>query len=306
MKSTTFQKILKFIIFLIFPIAGFSQDSIKKIENDLVDNFNKIRTSGKAIITRDYSFDSSNERYFYVVLKKYYNDSSSHIRFLSRQLIIKNVIKSHDSLLKQAVVADLIDDISSSESSTSSFPYLVLDKFMDSDFSDSTRHKMVSMFDQVRDRRKYLLLCGRLNIQELLPKVRVLAQKLDSSKRNWWNTEAFYASLALTRLGNNEKISILISATESIKDTILVVTKLLEYLAYTKNPASFQFLQKYLDVNTAKLSGGRDFVGYEVNQYAAAYLAEYMDNFPLKKEDAPYSQKDIEIARAFMRQKFGN
>jgi len=95
-----------------------------------------------------------------VVLKKYYNDSSSHIRFLSRQLIIKNVIKSHDSLLKQAVVADLIDDISSSESSTSSFPYLVLDKFMDSDFSDSTRHKMVSMFDQVRDRRKYLLLCG--------------------------------------------------------------------------------------------------------------------------------------------------
>ena len=115
----------------------------------------------------------------------------------------------------------------------------------------------------------------------------------------WSNSNSWGANLALLRLGQRNLIDKVIASTElEMKSTLRVVT-LLKDLSYTKDMDCIKLLYKYLK-SAERLPNMNGNEGFPVKQYALEYLAESLEDFPVKPNDFYYSSNDYKIATDYL------
>ncbi len=90
-------------------------------------------------------------------------------------------------------------------------------RFKKDDFSFEARKALIGLFDSLLSHdNQYILLCGQIELHELLPKIQKLASGFIRHKRmfgpNWWATPEWYAALAATRMGDNTYVDRIIAA----------------------------------------------------------------------------------------------
>lgn len=287
------------ILFIVCPFAIFSQPTTQEIEKKIINELDSVRAG--SIKANDYKFNPSNEKQILFFLKRYENDPASQVRFRVRTLKAKIASQSKDTLVRQQVVEDYVKDVSGADQDIVQYAIARLLTFEQHDFSAKAKKSMLSVFNGLDENHDFILICGTAQLKELIPQLKKLAAGFDRTQEGWYATTGWYASLALARIGDAEKIDAIIAAVELELEPVLRVTRLLRYVAYIKQPDGIKLLQKYLE-SSERLPGLKDpDKGIEVNQYALEYLARYIDGFPIKSQGIGFTKEEIETARAFLK-----
>jgi len=295
-------KLLRIQFFSIYFILISQALPGQDIENMIANELDGVRNG--SINAYDYKFNSLNEKRVLIFLKKYESDPDLRVRSRVQILKAKISLQSKDTLVRQMVVEDFLKDAASENQEISQYSIARLLTFKENDFSLSAKNKIPSIFDRIAN-RDFILICGTAQIKQLVPKLKKIASEFDRTRQDWFSTRAWCASLSLTRMGYTEKLDTLITAVELELNPILRVSRLLKDLAYTKNPDAIKILRKYLESNQKipdVMGPGRDLY---VNQYAMEYLAQYIDDFPIKERGIGYSPEEIETAKSFLNKKYG-
>lgn len=289
---------------LLFNLSSFCQNNIIEIKKQLEVEFNNIRKDNIPY-SYSYHFDSTNEKYFSLFLKTYINDSTESVRDVAFHLMYRIGINSIDSTLRKKIVEDLIISCMQKRILASKLSSRLLN-FKYNDFSDTSKVFLVKMFDNGGYQSKvFLLVCGVAQIDSLIPKIEALAVNFNRNKsgEGWSNSNTWGANLALLRLGQRNFVDKVIAATElELKPTVRVID-LLKDLSYTRDKDCIKLLYKYLK-SSEKLSNMNGKEGFPVNQYALEYLAESLENFPVKANDFYYTPNDYKVATEYLEKLF--
>lgn len=93
-----------------------------------------------------------------------------------------------------------------------------------------------------------------------------------------------------------------IELVEREKDAGIRVSTLLRHLGYTRQPAAFEYIAKYLDSEGRVPPVKRNDPGTLYAQYAMDVLAYNLPGFPAKKENiGGHTRAEMDQARAWMR-----
>lgn len=288
---------------IICPLSVFSQTAEIKMD------FDTLRAGGYSV--HDYQFNAGNEWQVLKFIKQYENDPHSRVRLHVRHVRAQLIYKTIDTLLKQQIVETFIEDCMEPDPYISQYACERLQYCQQQDFSPRAKQLMLTVFNKGQYERKFLLVCGVAQLKQVIPKLKKKAQGFNRTKDDWQGTIAWYASLALLRMGASANVDAMITAVELEANDIYRVGTLLRFLAYTRHPDCIRLLRKYLETS-ARLPAIRESLvpsvneerGVPYNQYALNYLARYLENFPVKFNDGiGYSAAELETARAYFRNK---
>lgn len=292
------------VIFVFVPSILFCQTSRDEVEKKIKNELDSIRLGSRK--ASDYHFDSSNEKYFLAYVKKYDNDESIKVRSRVQNFKARIALTTRDTSIRREIVDDFLSDVSNPEQIISQYALSRLLTFKQNDFSKRAKELIVQIFNQSNYRHDFLLICGTAQVNGLIGKIKDISKGFNKGTQGWNRTTEWYASLAAARMGVTEKVDELIAAVESESDPVAKAASGLKYMAYTRQPKCIKLLQKYLE-SSDRLHGLKDDdPGVGVNQYALEYLAQYIDNFPIKRNGIGYSQKEIDRSIIFMKQKYGD
>lgn len=300
---------LRFVLCLVVvPSLLFAQSNKKAIETQLQTQLDNVRKGSP--LTEEISFDSSDEKYFLRFLRTYDNDSSPRVKEIVNFIKQTLAFKSRDLSIRQAVVEDGIKFILS-ESSGKNDDFKMLDKaFKNEDFSERARQILVASFPETSIYGAYLMLCGRLQLKELLPKVQQMAKDFKrynkESEAVWWRSIDWYAALTAARMGDSSYNDKMIAGVELTVNPYERVSILLPELAYTRQTDCFRLLQKYLESDDSLAKGNIDndyFYNTHYSIIALNLLAQYWNKgFPVRyKEHGGYTDEELISARTFMK-----
>ena len=281
------------------PLVTLGQTGNQGIEKIIANELDSVRAG--SIKANDYQFNASNEKQVLLFLKRYEKDPVPEVRLRVQALKAKIAMQSKDTLVRQQVAEDYVKDVSGTDQDIVQYAIARLLTFEEHDFSAKAKKSMVSIFNRLRNNHDFILICGTAQLRELIPQFKKLAAGFDRTKEGWYATTGWYASLALARMGDAQKIDTIIAAVELELDPILRVTGLLRYVAYTRQPDCIKLLQKYLESSERLPSFREHGKGTEFNQYALEYLARYIEGFPIKSKGFGYYKEEIETARAFLK-----
>lgn len=284
------------LLAIIVPLSLFSQT-----EDLIKADIDSLRAGSSNI--HDYSIDSTNERSILLLLKKYESDRNVRVRKHLR--IIRAIIadKTADTLVKQEIVESYVQDCLSPEPYINQFAYERLPYFNEHDYSPKAKQLMVTVFNKGVYSGEFILACGMAQAKQLAPAFKKLAAGFNRKKAGWPSTPAWYACLALARMGEPEKIDTIITAVELELDASYRVGILLRYIAYTRHPDCVTLLRKYLQ-STERFPSERDNnSGYPYSRHALNYMARYLNGFPVKYSDLGYSAEDVQAALEYYKEK---
>ncbi|HEY0058721.1 MAG TPA: hypothetical protein VGB56_06270 [Flavisolibacter sp.] len=253
-----------------------------------------------SIKANDYVFTSDNERDVLFFLVKYENDPSEEVRLRVQSMKFKLAQQSRDTSIRQRVVEDMARNFQLSSHELTQYAVYRLSEFGEKDFSDKTRKILFDNFERLKEIHQYIVICGVAQVKALVPRLKQLSQKFDYHQYNWYSTEAWHASLALARMGENEKMDAMIAAVELEAEPTLRMTRLLRQVAHTRHPDAIKLLQKYLESGDEVPSSKPGAKGIEFRHYAVEYLAQYVEGFPIVPRSGKYSVQEIESARKFL------
>lgn len=291
---------------IISPLSVFSQ-----MEELIKMDFDTLRADGYSV--HDYQFSARNEWQVLKFIKKFENDPHTRVQLHVRTVRAKLAYRTVDTLLRQQIVETFIEDCMVPDPYISQYVCERLQYFQQNDFSPRARQLMITVFKRGIYERKFLLLCGVAQVKQLMPSLKKMAVKFDRTKTDWQGTIAWYASLALLRMGGAANVDAMITAVELEIDDVYRVGTLLRFIAYTRHPDCIMLLRKYLEssgrlpaIRERLVPAEKEELGMPYNRYALHYLARYMDNFPVKYDDAiSYSEGELETARAYFRDREG-
>ena len=281
------------------PLVTLGQAGNQDIEKRIASELDSVRTG--SIKANDYQFNASNEKRVLTFLKRYEHDPVPEVRQRVQAIKAKIAMQSKDTLVRQQVVEEYVKDVSSPDQDIVQYAISRLLTFGEHDFSAKAKKDIVSVFNRLNNNHDFILVCGTVQLKELIPQFKKLAAGFDRTKEGWYATTGWYASLALARMGDSQKTDTIIAAVELELDPILRVTRLLRYVAYTRQPDCIKLLQKYLESSERLPSLREPGKGTEFNQYALEYLAQYLEGFPIKAKGIGYTTGEIETARAFLK-----
>jgi hypothetical protein len=282
-----------------YPSLMFSQINNETIENIIANEMDSIRKG--SIKTNDYNFIGINETHLLDFLKKYENDINERVHFTTQILKSKLAMQSSDSIIRQRVVNDLVNEVEDKRASIVQYALRKLLTFKEIDFSKRSREKLITIFNKKNYTHDFILVCGIAQVKDLIPQLKKLASTIDRTKEEWYSSTSWYACLALIRMNDKEKLDNIIAAVELELSSSIRVTRLLKFIAYTKQYDCIKLINKYL-MSTDYLPSIRDEgKGIDFKQYALAYLVTYMDDFPVKSDIiGSYKIEDFEKAQLFL------
>jgi hypothetical protein len=292
------------VVAIICPLSVFSQ-----MEDLIKMDFDTLRTDGYSV--HDYQFNAGNEWQVLNFIKKFENDPHKRVQLHVRMVRAQLAYKTADTLLRQQIVETFVEDCMSPDPYISQYVYERLQYVQQNDFSPRAKQLLITVFKKGKYERRFLLICGVAQVKQLIPSLKKMAVKFDRTKDDWQGTIAWYASLALLRMGASANVDAMITAVELEANDIYRVGILLRFIAYTRHPDCIRLLRKYLETS-ARLPAIRESLvpsvneelGVPYNQYALNYLARYLENFPVKFNDSiGYSTGELETARAYFRNK---
>jgi len=179
--------------------------------------------------------------------------------------------------------------------------------FSADDFTEDSKACVRALIASERPDRRMVLLAGVAELKDQAPKLRALLAdetRLYTEKYAgvWWGSASWAARLALARMGSQSDINRCVELVQSEPDPVLRVGRLLQHLAFIRQPRAIALLQAYLESDKGlPPEQGEGAPLYA--QYALNLLALTLDNFPVryKRSPAMYPQEDIELARTWMR-----
>jgi len=288
-----------FLLIVGCPFVIFGQPNNATIEKMIVSELDSALQGNNPV--KDYHFNSSNEKHFLDFVRKYETHNNSNVRFRIQRIKVIIAMQSKDSLIRQEVVEDFVNDFSDLDQSISQYAISRLLTFQQNDFSPKAKRSMVNIFEKEKNNHDFILVCGTAQLREVMPQLKKLSANFNRTTDNWYNTTEWYATLALARMGDSEKNDNIIASVELQLNPNFRVATLLRYIAYTKQPDCIKLLQKYLESTESLPSLRETGKGIEFNQFALEYLTTYFEGFPIKHNEIGYTREEVETARAFLR-----
>lgn len=238
------------LLVLICPLSVFSQ-----MEDLIKMDFDTLRADGYSV--HDYKFNAGNEWQVLHFIKKFENDSHRRVQLHVRTVRAQLAYKTADTLLRQQIVETFIEDCMSPDPYISQYVCERLQYFQQNDFSPRARQLMITVFKTGSYERKFVLLCGVAQVKQLMPALKKMAMKFDRTKTDWQGTMAWYASVALLRMGGAANVDAMITAVELEANDVYRIGTLLRFIAYTRHPDCIKLMRKYLE-SSARLPAIRE------------------------------------------------
>lgn len=176
-------------------------------------------------------------------------------------------------------------------------------------FTDDAKKLIHQLLTAEKPGREEVLACGVADMKEEMKRLEVLltGESADENLRRpsgvWWGSIWWASRLARARMGSKSDIKHCIELVESYEETTRV-SNLLHQLSYVRQPEVVELLQKYLNSDKRLPRVKETAPGSLYASYVMAYLAEMLDDFPIKNEGAresrAYSEKEIKQIREWM------
>lgn len=287
--------------------AGYGQ---KKPDQALkVDSLMEELRGGKGIVVRDsvLARKGKNRESLEAVqkLKKYNKDASEQIQFAAQDLEYRIAKQSDDVTVKKEVVTILSQDLAGNNLKAQHARDLLL-KFEKQHFSPAAKNEIaIQLKAENAPQPQVIRLAGVAGMEDQKNNFRNIIRnnnKADSLPETgkFYGKTSWASHLALARMGDANSLQYILARVKAEPDEVILVTLLLEDVAYTRQPQAVELIKQYLFSNDRlpPLHEGAD--GTLHAQYAAGLLAEILEGFPLTTRFG-YTLEEIETARQWMR-----
>lgn len=265
--------------------------------------------NGKGVTLKDTllgKVTDEKKRQIFKALKPYNHDDSEKVRFAAQSLEFEIAQTTENLEINQQVVDVLSKGISDHSSLISHQAIKFLFDFEEKNFTSFAKLLITTQIKKDKDIDPNLVkLAGVAGIEALKADLRRVIQEFsmrDSAPEfgRWYGTVGWAANLALARLGERDAISYVIQKVGSEPDALVTVTRLLEDVAYIRQPEAVKFVEDYLysEKRFPALFDGDE--GGKISQQAVFQLAKMIENFPLAARSG-YNENEIELARTWMR-----
>ena len=144
-------------------------------------------------------------------------------------------------------------------------------------------------------------LIGIAECKEAIPRLQAEIQNEPARidlPAGYYATSTWAALLVLARFGEEESLARIIRQVEGEPDIIVKATILFWDLAYTRRPAAFDVLKKYLNSDKRLPAVKATVPGRLEACYAAAPFAKYVKGFPIQETD--FSEQQVMQARVWV------
>jgi len=241
-------------------------------------------------------------------LQVFEKDPVERVRWEAHAIGWRIAIQSDEPQIRRDVVSSLIRACSDPSGLVRESAAEFLLAFTAEAFTEDTKTWLRALVASDKPERGMILVAGVADLRDQAPKLRALLA--DETRlhpetpgaRGWYGSIPWTARMALGRMGSRDDIERCIELVESEPDPVLRVGRLLQHLAFIRQPRAIALLQAYLESDKGlPPEQGEGAPLYA--QYALNLLALTLDNFPVryKRSPAMYPQEDIELARTWMR-----
>jgi hypothetical protein len=271
--------------------AGDVQEMIQRSMSEVASN-SVISTKTEDIVSKDPSIVLAE-------LSKYEHSPNHMIRWNAYCIGYDLGKNSSDPKVRQEVVSRLVNSCEDPDprvwQSTSEF----LLSFAPEDFNESAHQVIHRLMASEAPGIRFIILCGIAEDRDMIPRLQKIAN--GASGKTAAFSPAWYAHLSLARMGNKIDTGWCIKLFQSEKDVVTKVARLLNHLAFTRQPEVIPVLQQYLDMEDRLPSVKETIPGLPYWQYALNVTALTIEGFPVKYKWTPgYSEEEVEIAREWM------
>lgn len=237
-----------------------------------------------------------------MALTPYEEDSSPRVRYYAYTLAWQIAMQDSEPVLRRQVTEKLLQGYTDPTPLVWQHAGQYLLSFTAADFTEGAKATIRQLVTDDNPRRETALLAGVAGLQGQISELRALvSEETGLNSATWYGTRGWYARLALARLGSQEDVTDVIERVESHPDPVIRVTRLLGDIAYTRQPAAIQLLQRYLESDERLPSLKANAPGSRYCQYALDFLAQSIEDFPVESVGPGYSEAEIDSARAWMR-----
>jgi len=241
-------------------------------------------------------------------LRLFEQDPSARVRHSAYTIAWQIAKRSEDLRIRQEVVRRLLIASNDTEQLVWQQASMRLLSFNAEDFSGAAKSLVRERISEYTPKRKreMVLVAGVANIQGEMNRLREMLidesgyEKGPHSGR-WYGTVGWAARLALSRMGSGEDVAYAISMVEAELDPVIRVTRLLNDLAYIRQPQVVEILKRYLEIDERLPMIKATVPGTRYCQYALNLLAQIIEGFPVRSVGpGGYSQSEINFAREWM------
>lgn len=277
-----------------------AQEQRRHLARLLEIQFERIRTEGTWVSIPD-AMLAEDPEFTLRMLSAYEDDESSRVRTQSVWQARRLALLSRGPF-RQEAVSRLVRALQDPDVTVWRTAARHLKSFQRSDFTDESKAIIHRLLSDDHRRLDIIWVVGAAGMREELPRLKSLL--VDESKYmtgfqsgKWWASVSWAARLARARMGVQEDVQRAIELVELEQDPTTRVTRLLRHLAYTRQPAAFESIAKYLESEERLPPLKSNDPGTSFVQYAMDVLAENLPGFPAKRHNIG-AHTGAEIVRA--------
>ncbi len=226
-------------------------------------------------------------------LKKYTMHESEDLRKDVYALLWQYGISLQDKAKRQVIVQHMVEGLEENSQFIRDQILKWLQDFKTEDFNEQSIDIIKKLPFTDAYAPAIIRIIGIANIKSSEPVLQELAQNeiKDSGSGPWYGSNEWAALLALARMGDEESCKKAIEKVEKEEDQVLRVTVLLGDLGYTEQSPSFDALKEVLD-SKERLPSVKDAIPGQLEAcYAARFMAEHLEGFPI--DDTDFNDSEI-------------
>ncbi len=294
------KKMLTFIAAIVCFAAALSIAHAGNVSELISHRMSEVASNG-VVSTKTEDIIAENPELVLAELKQYESSANVNVRWHAYAIGWDIGRKSSDLRIRQEVVARLTNACLDKDpliwQSISEF----LLCFAPEDFNEEARQVIRKLMASESPSVRFIALCGTAELKDQIGRLQKIAGNKDEYGEITTGT-AWFAHLALARMGCKEDIAFCIKAFKLEQNISRKMGVLLNDLMYTRQQEVVPILVDYLDNYTRLPAVDKSFPGTPCNQYAAHALSLTIEDFPVKYSSAlSYSEEELNVAREWMR-----
>ena len=301
--------VIHFFISLVMSLsmlqAVYAQEATQNVGELLSKKMSQVRKNEPVTISDD-SILAADPKGVLGKLILFEQDPSPSVRHSAYTIAWQIARRNEDVRIRQEVVRRLLIASNDPEPLVWQQASMRLLSFNAEDFSGAAKSLVRERISEYTPKREMVLVAGVANIQGEMNRLRKMLidesgyEKGPHSGR-WYGTVGWAARLALSRMGSEEDIAHAISMVVAEPDPVIRVTRLLNDLAYIRQPQVIEILKRYLQIDERLPRIKETVPGTRYCQYALNLLAQILEGFPIRSVGpGGYSQSEIDNAREWM------
>lgn len=210
-------------------------------------------------------------------------------------------VASSEAVKRAAIVEFMIDKIAVETPMLRGQLLKWLQDFRKEDFNANARIRLNSLPWNEDFTPEAIRLIGIAEISEAVPRLQQQIKDhplTEPPPAGYEGKNTWAALLALARMGDDSALSIVLRRVQQEEDIITRATILFEDLGYTRRPAAFDLLRKYLNSDKRMPQIKDNVPGTLEASRAAAVFSKYIRGFPIQETD--FNERETMQARAWV------